>query len=148
MRYAIIALIVFAAIIPTRAQDGSCVVSAASYENPHYIVRIPHGEVGGSLTASPPVTLIAQHYITDTYVLTISSTPLITTTIWTFDYSETTTLLGYEPLTPRPNDYAYTLQSGTPFRVWSCAQAIHPHIFLPLVGRPAVNAIAARRPVD
>lgn len=136
--------------IPAHAEDRPCSMVAATYQNPYYRVQIPHEEIARSLTytAEPPVELITQHYVTATLVLTIPDTiPPITYTVRTFAYSETVSTLGYTPLTPTA--YAYLMRSPAPFRVWGCVDgAAHPHIFLPLVNRPTIDAITARRPVE
>lgn len=135
---AIFILALLLSAIPTNASDRPCAVIPAAYENPYYTARVSHEEMARPLayTASPPATLIAQHYITETYVITRpNTTPPITQTIWTFEYSETTSLLGYEPLTPRPHDYAYTFRSATSFSVWACAAGAQAHTFLPIISR-------------
>lgn len=135
-------LILFCLVIlftpPARAWDQPCVVSDAAWETTHYAVRVPHADValGQSYTAAPPATLITQHYITATLVYTIPDTqPPITYTVRTFDYSETTDLLGYTPFVAHAPDYAYFVRSDAPFRVWACETDARPHIFVPLISR-------------
>ena len=139
MRAATIVLIFLLALVPpARAWDHACVVSDAAWETTHYAVRVPHEDVAleRSYTAAPPATLITQHYITATLVFTIpDSQPPITYTVRTFDYSETTDLLGYTPFVAHAPDYAYFVRSSAPFRVWACAAGARPHVFIPIVSR-------------
>lgn len=139
MRATTIVLIFLLALVPpARAWDQPCVVSDAAWETTHYAVRVPHDDValGRAYTAAPPVTIITQHYITATLVFTIPDTqPPITYTIRTFDYSETTALLGYTPFVAHSPDYAYFVRSDAPFRVWACTADARAHVFVPLISR-------------
>lgn len=135
---AIFILALLLSTIPANASDRLCSVAQAAWENPYYVARVSHEEIARPLTytASPPATLIAQHYITATITLTVpQSMPPITYTIQTFDYSETTSLVGYTPLTPRPHDYAYTFRSSAPFSTWACTEGVQAHTFLSIVNR-------------
>lgn len=139
MRVIFILALLLSAIPPT-ASDRPCQVTPASWDYAYYAVRVSHEELEQNrtltYTATPPVTLYAQHYITDTYVITMpNSTPPITRTIWTFEFSETTSLLGYDPYTPRPHDYAYMFRSFAPFHTWACTAGAQAHTFLPIVNR-------------
>lgn len=135
MRALLVLALLLTVAAPVRAQPLSCVVHTADWQATRYVVKVPHEDVAlrRSYTAEPPVAITTQHYITATLLITLSATPLITTTVWTFDYSETIDLLGYTPFTAHPPDYAYFIASPAPFRVWACAAgAPAPHLFIPI----------------
>lgn len=132
-------------------QSPPCTVMQSRWNATHYAIKIPHDVVaqGLSYTAVPPVELITQHYITTTFVFTIpNTTPPITTTIRTFEYSETVDTLGYTPLVAHAPDYAYVMRSDIPFQSYACNAIIQPHTFIPLVHRTSIGAVMAWRPVD